>query len=787
MARVRMARPRPALLSRCFAAACILLTPYSVPARAEEESWPDKLKRAQALHAEGRTEDSIAVLEEALRLAEQQEAPPRALAQMEQTLGALLHHAGRNDEAEAHARRAVAILATVVPPLDGQLARYRMELGLVELLNGKLDEAEYDICTALEVASGAPEHEARCLQSLAFVAMKRRAYATMVALLNRAAELLGTEATREAAVLRLAVLTTLGRALMDLGQMEQAEQVLSVAHQGCETPGLAAVADTLPTARAYAELLLRTKRFAECEQLVVETLASSRVGDRPELAELAACAAGASSERGDFEVAEVRIVQALGWAPRNAFVLEMSASLLERRRYRDEARRMLAKALAEREKDEEDTIGLARTLLRLATLDPEPAGAMHYAERSLRIYLRVLGGSHPEAREACACYARLREKALAAGVADVPPPLRGLMRGDGIEPDGGRTDEQVTALLEQAEGLGRQGKRTEALSLLDEAVRLRPGEIEAHMRRALLLISVKRREEAVEACNAAIAAPGRVDAVCFRVRAASQAALERYERAAVDASYAIALGDREALYLRGLAREGLEHWELALKSFDAGPSHLTQFRRGQVLLELGDLARAREAFQSVLETQPARARVELAWIERRLANPEAAIAEATAAIEAAPDESDGYWTRGALRMDRGEWREAGEDFAAAVRCGDDSLTTALHVWLCRARLGEREAADEALAAAAAKADEGVLRAAAQAILGAGPEPAFGAPPRGEEQGHCEARFFLGAWRALEGDMAGARVHWERAFAMSLPRVSTYWSAQAALVRLATGK
>ena len=181
----------------------------------------------------------------------------------------------------------------------------------------------------------------------------------------------------------------------------------------------------------------------------------------------------------------------------------------------------------------------------------------------------------------------------------------------------------------------------------------------------------------------------------------------------------------------------------------------------------------------------------LAWIERCRGNVAEALAEVGRAIEATPKGLRAYGVRGFVRLDRGEWRDALADFEAWA--GDDppSLYGRILQWICRAHLGEREPAEAALRdAIAGEKEREDLKDVARAILGEGPTLTIDGPLPAllaARRAACEAHFLLGAWREVEGDVAGAKAHYERAIATERVASLEFHSAKAALARLAAAK
>jgi tetratricopeptide (TPR) repeat protein len=264
----------------------------------------------------------------------------------------------------------------------------------------------------------------------------------------------------------------------------------------------------------------------------------------------------------------------------------------------------------------------------------------------------------------------------------------------------------------------------------------------------------------------------------------------------VDVTYAMLLGEGDPALprLRGISRLGRGEAELGLRSLEAcvkiePNDSMAVYLQGIALWSLERFDEAEPVLRTAIEkgVQRATAYAKLAWIERCRGNIELAQAEVARSLEADPKQLGAHGVLCFIHVDRGEWKAALVDYEAWSGDEPPSLYDRLFQWICRAHVGEREAATEALRSAIeGEKDRTDLVAVARAILGEGPAPSpeGNAPPDREERKRmCEAHFLLGMWREVEGDAAGARAHHQRVLAMNRTDLLLIQSARVALARL----
>ncbi|MDQ1077579.1 tetratricopeptide repeat protein [Pseudoroseomonas cervicalis] len=261
--------------------------------------------------------------------------------------------------------------------------------------------------------------------------------------------------------------------------------------------------------------------------------------------------------------------------------------------------------------------------------------------------------------------------------------------------------------------LCQQGEAGAALKLLRRAVALRPGEAEYHRNLGLALRAAGQPEAALAACRRAVAlAPGRAESQ-FNLGNAL-AALERHAEAAE--AYAAALRLRpdyaearlqlgRAWLLLGRAGEAVA----ALRQAAAARPGcaVAAYNLGLALLAAGEPAAAVTALQAALRDgapeAPARLHLGLALqAERRFAEAEAALRRALALDPATPE---GWFSLG-LCLQQGSppeavLEEAAAAFARAVALRPGQADAWFNLALLRRRLGQGEAALDALRQAVA--------------------------------------------------------------------------------------
>ena len=166
-----------------------------------------------------------------------------------------------------------------------------------------------------------------------------------------------------------------------------------------------------------------------------------------------------------------------------------------------------------------------------------------------------------------------------------------------------------------------------------------------------------------------------------------------------------------------------------------------------------------------------------------------ALKDYTRAIELAPTEMSHYYFRGCVYQDGQKWREAQADFRKAAELSSPQWEfPRLRLWLVRARLGEREPATQDLKAwlllrkgppndAAARVASYLTVTLAEKDFLKAADDEIGAGARGRR---CQAYYFAGEKRLLEGERGIAKDHFKRAIGSEARNWRDYGSAAAEL-------
>ena len=170
-----------------------------------------------------------------------------------------------------------------------------------------------------------------------------------------------------------------------------------------------------------------------------------------------------------------------------------------------------------------------------------------------------------------------------------------------------------------------------------------------------------------------------------------------------------------------------------------------------------------------------------------------ALADYTRAIEIDPKYADAYFNRGNVQFDMCSWNDALADYRK--RCELDPSNQAyprFYVWLTRARLNERDAATKELARYFAERKteqpEDWPSKIARLLTGDLSEDDFlkaaaSKDPKIDREQKCEAYFYAGSRRLLEGDKIGAKVLFQKCIDTGVMNFTEYTSAAAELKRL----
>lgn len=245
-------------------------------------------------------------------------------------------------------------------------------------------------------------------------------------------------------------------------------------------------------------------------------------------------------------------------------------------------------------------------------------------------------------------------------------------------------------------------------------------------------------------------------AVVFYDRAAAYRMKRDYDKAIADYDRAIELNPRYegAFVNRGVAYAGKGDTDRAISEFTTalmldGGDAAAYRNRGDAYADKGDFALAREDYDE--------------------------------AIRRAPNDADTYRSRGYLHFYAGEFSAAEDDLARVLAAEPDDVYALIWSHLAAARAGKANDGDPLKRSAAARHADWpgpVIELLLGSRLAEATLEAAGTP---EQQ--CEAQFYVGEWKLLRGDTAGASAAWQVA-AQRCPRSFTeYKGARAELKRL----
>ncbi len=201
-----------------------------------------------------------------------------------------------------------------------------------------------------------------------------------------------------------------------------------------------------------------------------------------------------------------------------------------------------------------------------------------------------------------------------------------------------------------------------------------------------------------------------------------------YDKAIADYGRAIALDPRyeDAFVNRGIAHAAKGETDPAISDYTTalmldGADVAAYRARGDAYADKGDYALAQQDYDE--------------------------------ALRRAPGDADTYRSRGYLHFYAGDFPAAAADLARVVAAQPDDVYAMLWAYLAAART-DAAGARRALAAAAARAGGAWPRPVVELFLGTRTVEAMQAGAGNASQ-HCEAAFYGGEWKLLQGDRAGA--------------------------------
>lgn len=217
-------------------------------------------------------------------------------------------------------------------------------------------------------------------------------------------------------------------------------------------------------------------------------------------------------------------------------------------------------------------------------------------------------------------------------------------------------------------------------------------------------------------------------AAVYYDRAAAWRMKGDYDKAIADYDRAIVLNPRyeDAFVNRGIAYAGKGDTERAISEFTTAlmldANDAAAYRnRGDAYVEKGDFALAREDYDE--------------------------------AIRRAPGDADAYRSRGYLNFYAGEFTAAADDLARVLAAEPDDVYARLWSYLSAARAGVASA-DSGLKRTASAGSSAWPGPVIELLLGSSTAEATLAAASTPAQ-TCEAQFYVGEWKLLHADKAGA--------------------------------
>ena len=239
------------------------------------------------------------------------------------------------------------------------------------------------------------------------------------------------------------------------------------------------------------------------------------------------------------------------------------------------------------------------------------------------------------------------------------------------------------------------GRWAEAIQDLDRALQLDPRDAYACTNRGVSKARMGRYAEAIEDYDRALELDPR-HVLAYVNRGTSKAELGRRAEAIEDFDLALQLDPRHALAYasRGLTKASLGQHSAALQDLDRALEHAPAAQiaytvhdnRGLLLVELGRVEEAAEAFGGAIEVDPRQA---LAYLHRGYLNANRgrfaeAIEDYDRGIQASPLEGLAYVNRGATKAKLGRYAEAIADYDRALELGVGPAARQVRQWRAEA-------------------------------------------------------------------------------------------------------
>ena len=232
------------------------------------------------------------------------------------------------------------------------------------------------------------------------------------------------------------------------------------------------------------------------------------------------------------------------------------------------------------------------------------------------------------------------------------------------------------------------------------------------------------------------------------------------------------------------------------RAIELDPTYaLAYYNRGVTKQTKGDLDGALADYNPAIELDSTNASAysSRAVVKQMKGNLDGALADYSSAIELNPKDAGSYNNRAALYFLAHNWRAALDDYNRLFQLSNQSQDFPhLYVWLIRARMGERDAANKELTDYLDQRGNGARNAwysnVASFLLGRASEVELLAvakiPDSLSKTGHlCEAWFYIGMKKLLAGDKTGAEGCFQASVATNQQEYTEYHFAEAELKAL----
>ena len=249
---------------------------------------------------------------------------------------------------------------------------------------------------------------------------------------------------------------------------------------------------------------------------------------------------------------------------------------------------------------------------------------------------------------------------------------------------------------------GQQGRHTEALSLIEAALKIRPNDMGAHSNYGLALAAAGRHGDAVATYDRALSINPKFFQAHYN-RGISLASLQRFEDAvgSFDKALAIRPESVESFYNKALALTALNRLQSALENYDSALARNPKLAEahhnyGNVLRDLGRLDEALEKYDRALALSPRDFRtlynrgIALSELKR----PKDAIASFDASLDLNPEFPEAWFNRGISQMALDRFAEALASFDRGLLLRPDDVKALSDRAAALRQLGR---SDEALA------------------------------------------------------------------------------------------